>query len=373
MRIRFYVTGGTFDKEYDELNGALYFKDTHIRDMLRRGRCNLNLEIRTLMMIDSQEMTDVDREMIRKACAESETDRIVITHGTDTLENTARFLDEHVKDKTIVLVGAMVPYTFGSSDGMFNLGSALAWVQTRPHGVYVVMNGRCFDADNVRKNRYVSIDPSTNGDETIAIQAELACMMRCSGDLSCACRDDGECPTGTGPCVEHPDVGTILGWVDEPDENGVSAIVSTPVFRVWPEEFVHIGACAVIPVATYEFRATLDGVILTSPIEVGTIAKPDDKHYGDTVGVGTGLLWPELGFTPPNGIININDVQAYGLTAAGIESPSADITWVDLHGLGEGRPPNFILNVSDLQSILFGYEGQTFIQNPEHKNPSDCP
>ncbi|UCE62306.1 MAG: hypothetical protein JSU63_11445 [Phycisphaerales bacterium] len=226
---------------------------------------------------------------------------------------------------------------------------------------------------NVRKNRYVSIAPGTNGEETVAIQVRLACMMRCSGDLSWACSDDGECPNGTGPCVEHPDVGAVLGWVDEPDENGVSAIVSTPVFRVWPEDFIHVGDCAVIPVARYEFRSTLDGVIFTLPLEVGTIAKPQDKHYGDTVGVGTGLLWPELGFTPPNGIVNINDVQAYALTAAGEESPSADITWVDLHGLGDGRPPNFVLNVSDLQSILFGNEGQTFTQNPDHKDPADCP
>jgi L-asparaginase len=153
MRIRFYVTGGTFDKEYNELDGSLFFKDTHLREMLTLGRCKLNLEIRTLMMIDSEEMTAVDREMIRKACAESSTDRIVISHGTDTMAETARFLGETVNDKTIVLVGAMVPFTFGSSDGLFNLGSALAFVQTLPPGIYVAMNGRCFSWHNVRKNR----------------------------------------------------------------------------------------------------------------------------------------------------------------------------------------------------------------------------
>jgi L-asparaginase len=153
MTIRVYVTGGTFDKEYNELNGELYFKDTHLREMLRLGRSNLDLELRTLMMIDSTEMNDVDRGMILKSCAESSTDRIVITHGTDTMATTARLLGEHVRDKTIVLTGAMVPYTFGSSDGLFNLGSALAFVQTLPPGVYVAMNGRCFDGDNVRKNR----------------------------------------------------------------------------------------------------------------------------------------------------------------------------------------------------------------------------
>jgi L-asparaginase len=153
MKIRFLVTGGTFDKEYNELTGALFFKDTHVREMLRLGRCNLDLELRTLMMIDSTEMNEVDREMILKSCAEASRERIVISHGTDTMSETARYLGERIQDKTIVLTGAMVPYTFGSSDGLFNLGSALAFVQTLPHGVYVVMNGRCFDWHDVKKNR----------------------------------------------------------------------------------------------------------------------------------------------------------------------------------------------------------------------------
>jgi len=153
MRIRFLVTGGTFDKEYNEVSGALYFKDTHVREMLRLGRCNLDLEVRTLMMIDSTEMNDSDRDVILKTCVEADEGRVVISHGTDTMAETARFLGERIKDKTIVLTGAVVPYTFGSSDGLFNLGSALAYVQTLPPGVYVVMNGRCFHWDNVRKNR----------------------------------------------------------------------------------------------------------------------------------------------------------------------------------------------------------------------------
>jgi L-asparaginase len=153
MKIRLYVTGGTFDKEYNELKGTLYFKDTHTREMLRLGRCNLDIELRTLMMIDSTEMTDVDREMIRKSCAECDHDRIVITHGTDTMVDTARYLAGTVTDKTIILTGAMIPYTFGSSDGLFNLGSAIAFSQSLPHGVYVAMNGRYFPWDNVRKNR----------------------------------------------------------------------------------------------------------------------------------------------------------------------------------------------------------------------------
>ena len=151
--IRLFVTGGTFDKEYNERNGSLYFKDSHLRDMLKLGRCLLEVEIRTLMMIDSLDMDDEDREVILGQCRKCDRDRIVITHGTDTMETTARLLGENVSGKTIVLTGAMIPYAFGSSDGLFNLGSSLAFAQSLPAGVYVAMNGRCFRWDNVRKNR----------------------------------------------------------------------------------------------------------------------------------------------------------------------------------------------------------------------------
>ncbi|HTR98628.1 MAG TPA: asparaginase domain-containing protein [Bacteroidota bacterium] len=153
MSIRIFVTGGTFDKEYNEIDGKLYFKDTHLHEMLALGRCKVNVAMRTLMMVDSLEMTDADLEIITKQCLKTPEERIVITHGTDTMEVTARVLGEKVKGKTIVLTGAMIPYKFGSSDGLFNLGSALAFVQTLPHGVYIAMNGRCFPSDNVRKNR----------------------------------------------------------------------------------------------------------------------------------------------------------------------------------------------------------------------------
>jgi len=147
------VTGGTFDKEYDEIRGELYFKDTHLPEMMRLGRCMLDLEIRTLMMIDSLEMTAEDRELIATNCARSPEQRIVITHGTDTMVDTARVLAERVAGKSIVLTGAMIPFAFGSSDGLFNLGSALSFVQVLPAGVYIAMNGQCFAWDNVRKNR----------------------------------------------------------------------------------------------------------------------------------------------------------------------------------------------------------------------------
>ncbi|MBD0375074.1 MAG: asparaginase [Flavisolibacter sp.] len=153
MSIRVFVTGGTFDKEYNEITGQLFFQDTHLPEMLRLGRSRLDVDIRTLMMIDSLEMTDLDRELIARHCNETDEDRIVITHGTDTMAQTAAVLAQMVKGKTVVLTGAMIPYKFGSSDGLFNLGSALAFVQALPPGVYVAMNGRYFHASNVRKNR----------------------------------------------------------------------------------------------------------------------------------------------------------------------------------------------------------------------------
>ncbi|MGA3246078.1 MAG: asparaginase domain-containing protein [Bacteroidota bacterium] len=153
MGIRVFVTGGTFDKEYNELDGKLFFKDTHLNEMLELGRCKLKVDIRTLMMIDSLEMTDQDRQIIVDHCLKAKEDMIVITHGTDTMEVTARVLGEIVREKTVVLTGAMIPYKFGSSDGLFNLGSALGFVQTLPYGVYIAMNGKYFPWNNVRKNR----------------------------------------------------------------------------------------------------------------------------------------------------------------------------------------------------------------------------
>ena len=157
MSIRIFITGGTFDKEYNELNGQLYFKDTHLNELLEMGRNLVPVKIRTLMMIDSLEMTSGDRELIAHQCNHCEEARIVITHGTDTMTETATLLAEKVKNKTIVLTGAMIPIKFGSSDGLFNLGSALAFAQTLPAGIYVAMNGRYFTWDNVRKNKQTGL------------------------------------------------------------------------------------------------------------------------------------------------------------------------------------------------------------------------
>ena len=150
--IRILVTGGTFDKEYNMINGSLHFEETHVPEMLQLGRCKLDIEVRTIMMIDSLDMTEADRASILYQCEASEESKIVITHGTDTMAETASYLAQRKLDKTIILTGAMIPYKFGSSDGFFNLGSALAFVQTLESGVYVVMNGRYYDWDNVRKN-----------------------------------------------------------------------------------------------------------------------------------------------------------------------------------------------------------------------------
>ncbi len=156
MMIQVFVTGGTFDKEYNYLTGELYFKDSNVSEMFERGRCSMDIDIRTLMMVDSLEMTAEDLDIIAHNCKKSQSQHIIITHGTDKMVETATHLTtfSDLKEKTIVLTGAMIPYAFGmSSDGFFNLGSALAFVQTLPVGVYIVMNGRYFAAGNVRKNR----------------------------------------------------------------------------------------------------------------------------------------------------------------------------------------------------------------------------
>lgn len=152
--IQVFVTGGTFDKDYNYITGDLYFKSTHLPNMFERGRSTLQVDVKTLMLVDSLDMSDADREIIRFNCEKSPSKNILITHGTDRMVETAKILAEaKLEDKTIVLTGAMIPYAFGnSSDGFFNLGSALSFAQCKKPGVYISMNGRCFDWDNVKKN-----------------------------------------------------------------------------------------------------------------------------------------------------------------------------------------------------------------------------
>jgi L-asparaginase len=159
--LRVFVTGGTFDKTYDEIHGRLTFGDTHVPEMLKLGRSRVELTVETLMMVDSLDMTDVDRARLVARCAECLERQIVVTHGTDTMVETARALAEGVGDKTVVLTGAMIPYAFGSSDGLFNLGSALSFAQVLPPGVYIAMNGQCFQWAHVRKNTRTGVFESS--------------------------------------------------------------------------------------------------------------------------------------------------------------------------------------------------------------------
>ena len=157
MNIRILITGGTFDKKYNEIDGDLYFDNTHVREMLDKGRCKVTIECRTLMMIDSLDMTTDDRYVIAENVAKAPEDHIVITHGTDSMVDTAKVIAQQVQDKVVVLTGAMRPFAFGSSDGMFNLGSAIAFVQILHPGVYIAMNGRYFQYNNVQKNNQSGI------------------------------------------------------------------------------------------------------------------------------------------------------------------------------------------------------------------------
>ena len=156
-KIKIFITGGTFDKEYNELTGELYFKNSHMYELLELGRCRLDVDIETLMMVDSLEMSKTERNYIIQKCIQEPIKQIIITHGTDTMVKTARILADSVNDKTIILTGAMIPVRFGSSDGLFNMGSALSFVQTLSPGVYIAMNGQIFNQENVRKNKKLGI------------------------------------------------------------------------------------------------------------------------------------------------------------------------------------------------------------------------
>ena len=157
MSVRILITGGTFDKEYDEITGELYFKDTHMGEILSLGRSRLDVKIKKLMLIDSLDMTDDDRKVILDNCISVNEEQIVITHGTDTMTKTCEVLADANLRKTIVLTGAMIPYKFGSSDGLFNFGGALAFAQALPFGVYVAMNGCYFQWDEVEKNKETGV------------------------------------------------------------------------------------------------------------------------------------------------------------------------------------------------------------------------
>lgn len=152
--IRILATGGTLDKNYDKLSGELTFgENSHLGEILEQARCTAEVAVETVMLKDSLDMGPEDRELIFQRCRDCAEDRVVITHGTDTMTETARFIGDNLPHKTVVLVGAMIPYSFVISDALFNLGFALAAVQTLPPGCYVAMNGRVFGWPDVVKNR----------------------------------------------------------------------------------------------------------------------------------------------------------------------------------------------------------------------------
>ena len=156
-KIKIFITGGTFDKEYNEISGKLFFNNTHMYELLELGRCKVPVEIETLMMVDSLVMTKEQRNHIIKKCKIEENNHIIITHGTDTMVKTAQLLAKNIINKTIVLTGAMIPYKFGSSDGLFNMGSAISYVQALTNGIYIAMNGQIFNWENVKKNKKLGI------------------------------------------------------------------------------------------------------------------------------------------------------------------------------------------------------------------------
>ena len=161
MSMTLLLTGGTIDKHYHELTGELSFKDTHIEAMLQQARCQLDLSVQPVLLKDSLEMNDADRQKVLAACQSCSDQQIVITHGTDTMVETARVLAQSIQTKTIVLFGAMIPYTLKNSDSLFNFGTAIAAVQCLEAGVYISMNGQLFTWDQVRKNRKLGQFEST--------------------------------------------------------------------------------------------------------------------------------------------------------------------------------------------------------------------
>lgn len=159
MSILLIVTGGTLDKDYQETTGELIFSQTHLDEMLSQARVTCSVQIQTLMLKDSLEMTEQDRDIILNACQNTKHQKIVITHGTDTMALTGQHLKKNLQplDKTVVLTGAMRPFKLGHSDSLFNLGSALMAVNLSKSGVYITMNGQLFDADQVFKNKELGI------------------------------------------------------------------------------------------------------------------------------------------------------------------------------------------------------------------------
>lgn len=153
MTLHIIATGGTFEKHYDEMTGELVFRESHLPAILKRGRVSVPYTFEQVCLMDSLAMQDQHRLDILAACRKAAAGRIVIVHGTDTMRETAALIGRETLDKTVVLTGAMIPYEFDHSDALFNIGFAIGAVQLLPQGVYVLMNGRVFEWNKVRKNR----------------------------------------------------------------------------------------------------------------------------------------------------------------------------------------------------------------------------
>ncbi|MFQ5589737.1 MAG: hypothetical protein ACE5HE_01110, partial [Phycisphaerae bacterium] len=261
-----------------------------------------------------------------------------------------------------------------------------------------------------RKNRYISIDPAVNGGQQVAYKVTLASMRRCSGDLRRACAVDGDCVNvcendndarcsspaqcggaacvATGPCVEHPDTGRLLGWVETPfqeplgcpnmtcaNDDWIARVGPAPVFQVWTQDTLHIGDCVIVPVATYAIEACLppDGASCSSALLIGTIEKPGfNKNFGDVAGP----VDLSGNYTPPDRLVNVVDFGAYFVTVQHFGTamlPQAHPTWIDLVGSGPGSPPNYIMNVEDLDKITFGYGERVYTQDGDFLDPAACP
>jgi len=299
-------------------------------------------------------------------------------------------------------------YAWSENEGWINLDDDTHYVGAEPSGPDLLPPDLPASPHDARKNRYITIDAATNGAEMVAYRVMLSSMMRCDGDDRRACIVDGDCPgvcagdndlqcttdticgpdgpcIVTAPCIEHDDVGMVAGYIDAPytdpctplgdcSTQWFAELSSTPVYRVWTENAVHVLGCEIVPVAQYEVQATADEIVFSDPLTIGTIPKPH-VHYADCVG-------PVVGgqYGPPDGFTNVTDVQAYLIAMQG-GATAPHTTWVDVHGALIGSAcigadcivPQQILNVGDLQTIKFGYLGQTYVETPGQENPADCP
>jgi L-asparaginase len=161
MKIKLLITGGTIDKVYNKLAGELTFDNSHLNEMLECSRSTVDIDSEVLFLKDSLDMTNEDRNLILSKCLECNENKVVITHGTDTMVETARLLGGQIKNKVVILFGSMIPYAINKSDALFNLGAALSAVQNKTNGVYIAMNGQVFDFDKVEKNKALGIFENT--------------------------------------------------------------------------------------------------------------------------------------------------------------------------------------------------------------------